>query len=87
MIYIPVYISATVFYIIFDLSLYILPLFMSYPFNVIHVHCIVLSFDRAIPLGPDQLLLRGAMLRNTKWIFGEILFSTFKKIFSHIHNK
>ena len=27
--------------------------------------------SRALPLGPDQLLLRGAMLRNTKWIFGK----------------
>lgn len=49
MIYIPVYISATVFYIIFDLSLYIFPLFMSDPFNVIHVHCIVLSFTGPSP--------------------------------------
>ena len=28
-------------------------------------------YFRAIPLGPDQLLLRGAMLRNTNWIFGK----------------
>lgn len=25
---------------------------------------------RTVPVGPDQLLLRGAMLRNTHWIFG-----------------
>nr|XP_022321907.1 probable phospholipid-transporting ATPase IA isoform X3 [Crassostrea virginica] len=29
----------------------------------------------AIPLGPDQLLLRGAMLRNTKWIFGIVIYT------------
>ena len=29
------------------------------------------SYSRALPLGPDQLLLRGAMLRNTRWIFGK----------------
>ncbi|KAL5012928.1 hypothetical protein ScPMuIL_011479 [Solemya velum] len=29
----------------------------------------------AIPLGPDQLLLRGAMLRNTKWIFGLVVYT------------
>ncbi len=27
--------------------------------------------SRSLPVGPDQLLLRGAMLRNTRWIFGE----------------
>ena len=27
-------------------------------------------FYRTVPLGPNQVLLRGAMLRNTKWIFG-----------------
>jgi len=25
---------------------------------------------RTVPVGPDQLLLRGAMLKNTHWIFG-----------------
>lgn len=29
----------------------------------------------AIPLGPDQLLLRGAMLRNTNWVFGVVVYS------------
>ncbi|CAH1777147.1 unnamed protein product, partial [Owenia fusiformis] len=33
------------------------------------------SPQRAIPLGPDQLLLRGAMLRNTKWIFGVVIYT------------
>jgi phospholipid-transporting ATPase len=30
---------------------------------------------RALPLGPDQLLLRGAMLRNTRWIFGIVVYT------------
>ncbi|XP_052278042.1 probable phospholipid-transporting ATPase IA isoform X3 [Dreissena polymorpha] len=30
---------------------------------------------QAIPLGPDQLLLRGAMLRNTNWIFGIVVYT------------
>lgn len=29
----------------------------------------------AIPLGPDQLLLRGAMLRNTSWVFGVVVYT------------
>jgi len=33
--------------------------------NLIFVICC-----RTVPVGPDQLLLRGAMLRNTRWIFG-----------------
>jgi len=24
----------------------------------------------AVPLGPSQLLLRGAILKNTRWVFG-----------------
>jgi phospholipid-transporting ATPase len=27
------------------------------------------------PLGPDQVLLRGAMLRNTSWIFGIVIYT------------
>lgn len=26
---------------------------------------------RSVPVGPEQVLLRGAHLRNTQWIFGE----------------
>ncbi|XP_064608442.1 probable phospholipid-transporting ATPase IA isoform X3 [Liolophura sinensis] len=33
------------------------------------------SGRQAIPLGPDQLLLRGAMLKNTKWIFGIVIYT------------
>uniref|UniRef100_A0AAG5DM45 Phospholipid-transporting ATPase n=1 Tax=Anopheles atroparvus TaxID=41427 RepID=A0AAG5DM45_ANOAO len=29
----------------------------------------------AVALGPDQLLLRGAMLRNTAWIFGIVIYT------------
>uniref|UniRef100_H2ZKG8 Phospholipid-transporting ATPase n=1 Tax=Ciona savignyi TaxID=51511 RepID=H2ZKG8_CIOSA len=28
-----------------------------------------------LPLGPDQILLRGAMLRNTKWIYGVVVYT------------
>ncbi|XP_076825028.1 putative phospholipid-transporting ATPase IA isoform X3 [Clavelina lepadiformis] len=30
---------------------------------------------RSIPLGPDQMLLRGAMLRNTQWIYGVVVYT------------
>ncbi|XP_055677625.1 probable phospholipid-transporting ATPase IA [Lutzomyia longipalpis] len=33
------------------------------------------SGKAAISLGPDQLLLRGAMLRNTSWIFGVVVYT------------
>ncbi|XP_058806464.1 probable phospholipid-transporting ATPase IA isoform X3 [Phymastichus coffea] len=29
----------------------------------------------SVALGPDQLLLRGAMLRNTRWIFGVVVYT------------
>lgn len=29
----------------------------------------------AVPLGPDQLLLRGARLKNTNWVFGVVIFT------------
>lgn len=35
----------------------------------------VLFFHRSVALGPDQLLLRGAMLRNTQWIFGIVIYT------------
>lgn len=34
-----------------------------------------MSFIRSIALGPDQLLLRGAMLRNTSWAFGLVVYT------------
>ena len=32
-------------------------------------HCMLLT--SALPIGPEQLLLRGAILKNTRWIFGK----------------
>lgn len=31
--------------------------------------------SRPEPLGPDQVMLRGAMLRNTSWIFGIVIYT------------
>ncbi|KAL2918308.1 aminophospholipid translocase [Polyrhizophydium stewartii] len=31
--------------------------------------------EKEIPLNPDQLLLRGAMLRNTRWVYGIVVFT------------
>jgi phospholipid-transporting ATPase len=31
--------------------------------------------QKEIPLQPDQLLLRGAMLRNTRWVYGIAVFT------------
>src|ERR1700761_6411122 len=28
-----------------------------------------------IPIGPDQLLLRGAQMRNTPWLYGLVVFT------------
>lgn len=36
---------------------------------------IQLQAQSAVPLGPNQLLLRGAMLRNTAWIFGLVVYT------------
>lgn len=33
------------------------------------------SIFRSVPLGPDQVLLRGAMLRNTRWVFGVVIYT------------
>nr|CAD7426833.1 unnamed protein product [Timema monikensis] len=30
---------------------------------------------QTLPLGPDQVLLRGAMLRNTNWVFGIVIYT------------
>lgn len=32
-------------------------------------------FRRAVALGPDQILQRGAILRNTAWIFGIVIYT------------
>jgi magnesium-transporting ATPase (P-type) len=31
--------------------------------------------ERQIPLGPDQILLRGAQIRNTPWLYGIAVFT------------
>lgn len=31
--------------------------------------------SKEIPLGPDQILLRGAQLRNTAWMYGLVVFT------------
>ncbi|KAI0314556.1 calcium transporting ATPase [Amylostereum chailletii] len=33
------------------------------------------GFPKQIPLGPDQLLLRGAQIRNTPWTYGFVVFT------------
>ena len=30
---------------------------------------------KEVPLNPEQLLLRGAMLRNTRWVYGIVVFT------------
>jgi phospholipid-transporting ATPase len=30
---------------------------------------------KQVPVGPDQLLLRGAQLRNTPWVYGIVVFT------------
>lgn len=43
--------------------------------NVLLLLLLLLS-NSALPLGPEQVLLRGAMLKNTKWIFGRRWYSS-----------
>lgn len=31
--------------------------------------------SKELPLGPDQVLLRGAQLRNTAWMYGLVVFT------------
>ena len=28
-----------------------------------------------IPIGPDQILLRGSLLQNTKWVYGVVIYT------------
>lgn len=34
-----------------------------------------MGMPKTIPLGPDQLLLRGAQIRNTPWSYGFVVFT------------
>lgn len=34
-----------------------------------------ISLFRPVALGPDQVLPRGAMLRNTRWVFGVVIYT------------
>jgi phospholipid-transporting ATPase len=33
------------------------------------------GFPKQVPLGPDQMLLRGAQIRNTPWVYGLAVFT------------
>ena len=33
------------------------------------------GLPKQVPLGPDQLLLRGAQIRNTPWVYGLVIFT------------
>jgi phospholipid-transporting ATPase len=33
------------------------------------------GFPKQVPLGPDQMLLRGAQIRNTSWAYGLVVFT------------
>ena len=34
-----------------------------------------MGVPKQVPLGPDQLLLRGAQIRNTPWSYGLVVFT------------
>lgn len=36
---------------------------------------LMFSHYSTIPLGPDQILLRGAQLRNTQWVHGVVVYT------------
>ncbi|MEQ2164310.1 hypothetical protein GOODEAATRI_005373 [Goodea atripinnis] len=35
----------------------------------------VAFYHSTVPLGPDQILLRGAQLRNTQWVHGVVVYT------------
>lgn len=38
------------------------------------ISCLI-SHSGTVPLGPDQILLRGAQLRNTQWVHGVVVYT------------
>lgn len=41
----------------------------------VYNYYILYFFHRTLPLGPDQMLLRGSLLRNTSWVFGLVIYT------------
>lgn len=54
-------------------------MFFSHKFNFLFNFEIILIFYSiccsSVALGPDQILLRGATLRNTSWTFGVVIYT------------
>lgn len=49
--------------------------FTYYDIYILQVLKCLFINSRAQPLGPERVLLRGAMLRNTSWIFGAVIYT------------
>ena len=46
------------------------------PNNSLYTFKATLRFNKKeLAVGPNQLLLRGAQLRNTKWVYGLVVFT------------
>ena len=37
-----------------------------------------------VPIGPDQVLLRGTQLKNTQWVLGIVVYTGFETKFMQI---
>lgn len=46
----------------------------SYFGHLTHFQCQPFSY-RDLALGPDQVMLRGAKLQNTTWVFGQVVYT------------